>query len=206
MHSVGVVVVRKPRLPLRVIIGLCATGVSLFILVLPGELILPAFALTPLYPRMGGCANFLAPLVFVAFLALGVVISLALIGVGITAIVLTATRVRGGLATAVVVNAIIATLLLVMPLSEPGRGGLDEGSLGLYTLAAVCSVFPLAATILLLAPSLYRASRTYVAMLIATGLLLLPGAGGLTVLGLELGGAAVFSAPSTTPVAQTAHC
>jgi hypothetical protein len=206
MQRVGVLVARKPRLPLRVILGLCATGVSLFILVFPGEMILPAFALMPVFPRMGGCANFLAPVVFLAFFALGVIISLVLVVVGITAIVLTAKRVRGGLTTAVVVNAVVAMLLLVTPLSAAGSSTLDQGTLALYTLAAVCAVFPLAGTILLLAPALHGSSRRYVATLIATGLLLLPGAAGLTVLGLDLGGAAVFPASSTTPVSQTAHC
>lgn len=206
MQSAGVLVAPRPRLPLRAILGLCATGISLFLLVFPGDLILPAFALTPVYPRVGGCANFLAPLLLLAFFVLGVVISLVLIVVGITAIVLTATRARGGVVMSVVVNAVIATLLLVMPLSAAGPGGLSQGEVGLYSLAAVCAVFPLAGTILLLAPSLYGSSRLHMATLIATGLLLLPGAGGLTVLGLDLGGAAVLQAPSATPVSQTAHC
>jgi len=206
MQSAGVLVARKPRLPLRAILGLCATGVSLFILVFPGQMLLPAFALMPVYPRTGGCANFLAPVVFLAFFALGIIISLALIVVGITAIVLTALRVRGGLVTSVVMNAIIATLLLVMPLSAAGFGALDQGVVGLYALAAVCAVFPLAGTILLLAPSLYSSSRTHVATLITAGMLLLPGAAGLTVLGLDLSGVAVFQAPSGEAVSQTAHC
>jgi hypothetical protein len=205
MQSARVLVERKPRLPLRVILGLCATGVSLFILVIPGELILPASALEPLYPRMGGCANFLAPVVFLLFFALGILISLGLIAVGITAIVLAALRARGGLATAVVVNVVVATLLLVFPLSAGGLGGVDQSSLGLFALLAACAVFPLSGTILLLGPSYYRSPRTFVVTLVAAVVLLLPGAAGLTVLGLDLGGV-VSHTPTVTPVSQTAHC
>jgi hypothetical protein len=205
MQSAGVLVARKPRLPLRVILGLCATGVSLFILVIPGEMILPAFALEPLYPRMGGCANFLAPLVFLVFLALGVLISVGLIAVGVTAIVLAARQARGGVATAVVVNAVVAMLLLVMPLSAGGSGTVDQSSLGLYVLSAACAVFPLSGTILLLGPSYYRSPRRFAVTLITAVVLLLPGAAGLTLLGLDLGGV-VSHAPSATQVSQAAHC
>lgn len=202
----AVVVARKPRLPLRAILGLIATGISLLILVFPGQMILPLYALMPFTPHMGGCANFLAPFVFLFFFGLGILASLALICTGITAIVLTALRVAGGSATAVLVNAIVATLLLVVPLSMGGPGGLDQTFVGLAVLTAAAAVFPIAGTLLLSTRALYRSSRTYVATLVVAGVLLVPGAVGLTVLALDLGGIAVFQTQTTTPAGQAAHC
>jgi hypothetical protein len=206
MVGAAVVVARKPRLPLRATLGLIATGISLVILVFPGDMILPLFALMPVTPHMGGCANFLAPLVALAFFGLGILLSLGLIVVGIVAIVLTALRERGGPTMAVVVNAIVATLLLVMPFSLGGPGGIDQSGLGLAVLTAVAAAIPLAGALFLLGRSLYRSSRTYVATLVTAAVLLLPGAAGLTVLALDLGGIAVLQTQTTTPAGQAAHC
>src|SRR5690348_13597896 len=203
MVGAAVVVARKPRLPLRATLGLIATGISLVILVFPGDMILPLFALMPVTPHMGGCANFLAPLVALAFFGLGILLSLGLIVVGIVAIVLTALRVSGGPTMAVVVNAIVATLLLVMPFSLGDPGRLDQSELGLAVLMAIAAVIPLAGALLLLGRS---PSRTYVATLVTAAVLLLPGAAGLTVLALDLGGIAVLQTQATTPAGQTAHC
>lgn len=202
----GAVVVRKPRLSVRAVLGLVATGITLLLLVFPGDMVLPLLALTPVFPHMGGCANFLAPLVALAFFGVGILLSFALIVTGIVAIVLTALQVRGGSAIAVVLNAIVATLLLVTPLSMGSPGGLDQGMLGLAVLTAAAAVFPLAGTVLLSTRSLYRSSRAYVATLIVAVVLLLPGAAGLTVLALDLGGIGVFQTVTTTPVGQSANC
>jgi len=190
----------RRRISVRLIVGLILTGLSLFLLFFPGDMLLPIFDI-PVMPRMGGCANFLGPVIFLFFLLLGVVVSIALIIVGIVAIVLTATKVRGGLTMAVVVDAVIASLLLMPSLGELNYGATDSGQLGTAAVTAVFAVIPLAATVLLLARSQYRSRHSFVAALVATCLVLAPGGVGVAVLALELGG--VIQAPSGSSTVQT---
>ena len=81
MPNGGQPAVISPPLDRRIKFGIGATVVSLVILVYPGQMVLPLNALFPLMPRMGGCANFAAPVLFIAFLLLALVLSCVLIGI-----------------------------------------------------------------------------------------------------------------------------
>jgi hypothetical protein len=167
--------------------------------------LIPLMSLTPHVPR-GGCFNLLAAPITLAFFGAAFVISLMLIAVGISAIVLAALQARGGITTAVIVNVIVATLLLAVPLGLIESGPLDSGSRELAALLAGSAVFPLAGASLLLSRSLYRSSRTFVATLVVAGLLLVPGVASLAGFGLDLAGVAVFSAASSSTGGQAARC
>jgi hypothetical protein len=178
----------KPPLTRRIKFGLGATAVTLVLLVFPGQMVLPLYALLPLMPRMGGCANFLAPVIFIIFIGAGFLLSVVLIIIGIVAIVLAAVRKRIGLVGAVLVNAAVVSLLLLTPLDFPASG--DPGAFGLYVLLAICALIPAAAMVLLLSRTVFRSwwhsSRPFIATAVAAGLLVLPGAAGTVALGFQV--------------------
>jgi hypothetical protein len=193
----------RPPLTLRIKVGLGATVLSLAILVYPGQMALPLNVLTPLMPTMHGCANFGGPLVAVAFFGLAILLSLALICLGILAIVATALRWRFGLVTAVLINATVASLLMMTPLDYSASG--DPGALSLYVLLTICAVIPLAATVLLLSPKVFgawlKSGRSFTVTAVAAGLLLVPGAAGAVDLGSQVSGiSAQPAAAVTTPI------
>ena len=199
-----VAVVHKRSLPKRVVAGICLTTVSMLLLVFPGGFEMPLMAVAPLLSgRASPCFNFLAlPLVLVVF-GFGALLTVGLLAVGITAIVLTLTQVPGGLISAVLVNVVVASLyLLFLSNLTPGdfSGHNELATTGLF-YSAVAAV-PLAASALLLSPSLYRTARTFVVTLVVAGILLLPGAVGLAVFGLNVAGVTVATSshPSST------HC
>ncbi len=169
---------------------------------------LPLTALTPLMPHTGGCANFAAPIVFVAFFGLAILISAALIGLGIAAIVLTALRIRVGLLGAIAINAVVMSLLLASSLGF--SLGTDPGALSLYFFLGACAVIPAAALALLLSPatfaSWWRAPRAFVVTAIAVVVLLVPGAIGLVSLGLQAGGVFPVQPAVATPVTAHSGC
>lgn len=177
----------KPPLTRRVKFGIGATVVSLVILVYPGMMALPLTALIPLMPRMQGCANFGAPLVFLAFFALAFLLSGLLIGSGIVAVVLVALRKRIGILGAVVLNAAVCSLLLMAPLDYSAKA--DSEGFSLYVLLAIFALVPAAALVLLLSPRVFSswalASRPFIAAAVATVLFLLPGAAGVVALGFQ---------------------
>jgi hypothetical protein len=198
----------RPRLPLRLKVGLGVTGLSLFLLIFPGQMALPLTALTPLMPRMGGCANFGAPIVFVAFFGVAILLSAALIGLGIASIVLTALRVRIGLLGAIVINASVMSLLLISPLDF--SLGTDPGAMSLYVFLSACAVVPATALALLLSPatfaSWWRAPRAFLVTAIVVAVLLVPGAIGLVSLGLQAGGISSVPPAAATPVTPHSGC
>ena len=177
----------KPRLTRRIKFGIAATAASVMLLVFPGQMVLPLYALFPLIPR-GGCANFLAGFIFVAVLAVGFILSVVLIILGILFVVLATLRKRTGLVGAVLLNAVIFSLLLLIPLdSQPST---DPGALGLYVLLAICALIPAAALVLLLSRTVFRSwwqsSGPFIATAVAAGLLVLPGAAGTVALGFQV--------------------
>jgi hypothetical protein len=192
----------KPPLTRRVKLGIGATVVSLVILVYPGQLALPVFALMPLMPRPGGCAPILAGLVFVAFLLVGLLISGVLIAFGIVAVILAALRKRTGLVGAVFLNAAVLSLLMLAPFGYPK--GSDSGLLGLYVILAICALIPLTALVLLLSPALFASWHSrgaFVATAVLVGLLLLPG-----VVNLISFGGPVHDLFFAQPAASVSHC
>jgi hypothetical protein len=208
MQSTGTVYVRKRSLPARVIIGLCLTVVSVVLLAIPGGFVLPMMAAAPFaYLMPTPCFNFLAgPIVLVLF-GLAALSSLLLIAVGITAIVLIAIQARGGLTMGVVFNVIVATLFLMFPFSfTPGEFSSHSELVAAGAFYSSFALLPLIATMLFLAPSFYRSRRTFIATLIAFGLLLTPGAIGLAKFGLQAAGVDTSPAQPFTSAAQTAHC
>jgi hypothetical protein len=185
-HSVST----RSTLPRRIKFGLGATGVSLLLLVLPGQMVLPLTPLTHLMPRWTGCANFGSPALGLAFIGLAILISCALIGLGLAAIVGTALRNRFGLVGAVGINAVVISLLLATPLDLWLIQ--DSDALGLYIRLDTYALVPAAALVLLLSPTTFaawwRSPRPFLVTAVATALLLLPGAAGLVSLGLQVGG------------------
>jgi hypothetical protein len=198
----------RPPLPRRINVGLVATGISLLLLVNPGQMALPFLALDPLMPRVSGCANFGAPIMFLAFFALAMLISVVLIGLGIAAIVTTALRIRLGLIGAIALNAVVMTLLLVGSLSFPVNGG--SGALSLDIVLCVCALIPAAALVLLLSPSTFaswwRWPRVFTITVVATALLLLPGAAGLVSLGVQAAGLSSAQPAATTSLIPGVGC
>src|ERR1700694_4367388 len=95
----------RPALTRRTKLGIWATVVALLILVYPGQMALPASLLTPLVPRVTGCASMGMAVYVVAVFGLAYVISGVLIGLGIVAVIGAAYRNRFGLVGAVLVNA-----------------------------------------------------------------------------------------------------
>jgi len=176
------------------------TAVSLVLLVYPGFMALPVIALTPLIPHTGGCANFGAGIVAVAFFGVAFLLSAALIVVGILAIIGTALRSRIGLVGAVLINAVVISLLLMTPLDFSARQGFD-------VVLTVGAFIPAAAMALLLSPAVFgswwHAGRPFVATVVAAGLLLLPGAAGTAVLGLQAAGMS-FSQSTPSPTGTRA--
>lgn len=199
---------RRP-VPLRIRFGIGLTVLSLVILVLPGTMELPLSALEPLWPHMGGCANLLIPLVGLAFFAVGFLLSAALIVFGIVAVILAGMGRSFGLISSILVNAVVATLLL-LPSITFGPGPVDPQELGLFGLLAACAVVPIAAVALLLQPaefrSRWRSPRPLAAICVIVALVLAPGAVGLAAFGLELGGINVQHVQTTTPLASKAPC
>jgi len=199
---------RRP-VPRRIKFGIGLTVLSLVILVLPGTMELPLSALEPLQPRMGGCANLLIPLVGVAFFVIGFLLSAALIVFGIVAVILAGMGRGFGLVASILVNAVVATLLL-LPSITFGPGPVDPQELGLFGLLAACAVVPVAAVALLLRPAEFRSHwpsrRPLAAICVIVALVLAPGAAGLVGFGLELGGFNVQHVQTTTPVTSRAPC
>lgn len=196
---------RMPPLPPRVIVGLCLAGVTLLLLVVPGDMILPILVLPA--PHVGGCFNPLAGLFMVIVFGLGFLLSLLLIGVGTVGIVLATKRVRGGLITAVLVDAVIATLFLASPLSfTPGEFASSSELMRNGVFYMLFALVPLASAVLLLTPKPYRSSRAFVVTLIVACLLLLPGAGGVTAFAIEVMGSGVHQTQTTPTSSQVAHC
>jgi hypothetical protein len=183
---------KRPPLSRRIKVGLVLTGVSLVLLIFPGYMALPLTALTPLMPHTGGCANFGAGIVAVAFFGLAFLLSAALIVLGILAIIGSALRSRIGLVGAVLINAVILSLLLMTPLDVAAQHGFD-------IFLTVSALIPAAALALLLSPAVFgswwHGGRPFVATAAAAGLLLLPGAAGSVVLGFEMAGMS-FSQPT----------
>ena len=194
----------KPSLPRRVKVGIGATVVSLVFLAYPGQFALPVIVLIPLMPKSTGCFNFLAPFVFLLFVGVSLLLSVAIVGVGIVAVVLAALRFQAGLVMAVVFNAIVASLLLIGPLSFSAYGAPDQGEFGLFALLAGCAIVPIAALVLLLVPAAYRSSRVFTVTALAAALLLLPGVAGGVAFGLELAGFTV-SQPANSQATGTQH-
>jgi hypothetical protein len=190
----------RPPLPRRIKFGLGATGVSLLLLILPGQMVLPLTAMTRLMPRWTGCANFGSPALGLAFFGLAILISCALIGLGIAAIAGTALRNRFGLVGAVAINAVVISLLLATPLNLWLVR--DSDALGLYIRLDTYALVPAAALVLLLSPttfaSWWRSPRAFLVTAVATALLLLPGAAGLVSLGIQVGGMS-SSQPAASP-------
>jgi hypothetical protein len=203
MQSGGPPAPTRPALPRRIKVGIGATVVTLVILVYPGQMALPASLLTPLVPRVTGCANMGMAVVVVALFGVAYVISGVLVGLGIVAITLTARRNRIGLVGAVLINAITISLLLTAAVPfAPAFAitpGLDPAVLGLFELLGVCALVPAAAIVALLSPTVFRSwwrsGRPFVATFAAVGLLLIPGAAGVVVLGSQIAG---MSAPQPT--------
>lgn len=189
----------RPPLNLRIKVGLVLTGVSLVLLIFPGYMALPLTALTPLMPRMGGCPDIRAGIVLLAFFGLAFLLSAGLIVVGIVAIIGTALRSGIGLVGAVLINAVVLSLLLMTPLDFSAQHGFD-------VFLTVPALIPAAALALLLSPAVFRswwhASRPFVATAVAAGLLLLPGAAGTVVLGLQMAG---MSFSQSTPSQVGTH-
>ncbi len=186
----------RPPVNLRIKVGLVLTGVSLVLLVYPGFMALPVIALTPLIPHTGGCANFAAGIVAVAFFGLAFLLSAALIVLGILGIIGTVLRSRIGLAVAVLINAVVLSLLLMPPLDVSTQHGFD-------VVLTVSALIPAAALALLLSPAVFgswwHGGRPFVVVVVAAGLLLLPGVAGTVVLGLQMAGMSFSqSAPSQT--------
>ncbi len=200
--------VRRP-VARRIKVGIGLTVVSLVILVLPGTMELPLSALEPLWPHMGGCANFLIPLVLLAFFAIGFLLSAALIVFGIVAVILAGMGKAFGLIASILVNAVVATLLL-LPSITFGPGPVDPQELGLFGLLAACAVVPIAAVALLLRPaefrSRWRSPGPLAAICVIVALLLAPGAVGLATFGLELGGFNVQQVQTSTPLTSKPPC
>jgi hypothetical protein len=194
----------KPPLNRRIKFGIGATVVTLVILVYPGQMALPLNALFPLMPRMGGCANFAAPFVFIAFLVLALVLSGILIGIGVIGIVLTALRKRTGLVAAALLNATVVSLLLMSPLAYSTSA--DPGAFSLYVLLDVCALVPATALVLLLSPTMFSSwwhSRVpFVATAVAAGLLLLPGAAGAVAFGFDVRDLSAPQPASTQPASS----
>ncbi len=189
----------RPTLARRTRIGIGATVVTLVLLVYPGQMVLPVTAMTPLMPRAGGCGNFLIGIVGLAFFGLAFLVSGALIGLGIVAVAAASRGNRIGLVGAVLINAVVISLLLMTPLGfSPTQ---DLGAFGLYAVLTICAVIPATALVLLLSPtdfgSRWQSGRPFIATAVAAGLLLLPGAAGTVALGLQ-----VVSVTSSHPAAS----
>jgi hypothetical protein len=174
------------------------------ILAYPGQMVLPVTALTPLMPRIGGCANLAGPLVGLLFFGLGFLLSIGLFGIGIVAVVLAARGSRAGPVVAVLFNAIVASLLLIPPL-DPSPNGTDQGQLVLFAFLAVCGLAPITAIVLLLVPTAFRSSRLFFATALCAALLLVPAAAGGFAFGRELAGVGV-SQPANSQAAGVRAC
>jgi len=196
-----VIAPRSPRMPWRIRIGLGLTVLTLVIVVFPGTMILPLAVLTPILPTPHGCFNFLAPLLFLAFFAVGALISLFILGLGTAGVIMGAVRNPAGLVIAVLVDATVASLLLLSPVTVTGSlsGGADPG---LFAVFAACAVIPVGAIVLLLLPSAYPWRRLFVATVAAAALLLVPGAVGGAAFGLQAAGIST-PPPATTPTTST---
>jgi len=198
----------RPILARRTKIGIGATVATLVLLVYPGQMALPMSALSPLMPRMSGCANFAMGFIGLAFFGLAFVISGVLIGLGIVAVAAAARGNRKGVIGSVLINAVVISLLLMTPLEFSPN--VDAGVFGLYAVLTVCAVIPATALVLLLSPTTFRSSwhsrRPFLATAIAAGLLLLPGAAATVALGFQVASYA-SSQPAASPVASTtARC
>jgi hypothetical protein len=185
VQNVGEAATVKPPLTGRLKFGIGLTALSVVILVFPGGLALPVYALIAFLPRPGGCAASGAAIVFVAFLVAGLVLSGLLIAFGIATVVLTALRKRTSLVAAVLFNAIVVSLLVLAPLGYPTSS--DSARLGVYVTLAICAVIPVTALVLLLSPaafsSWFHSRGPFVVTCVLVGLLLLPGPVGLVSLG-----------------------
>lgn len=189
----------RQRLSWRIKAGIGATILSLLALVVAGQMELPLSALTLLMPRPGGCFNPGAIPAVIAF-GLGFLMSAALILIGIIGLVMVGLGVRAGLVIAVVINAIVATLLLIPSITW----GSAPPDLELFGTLAACALAPAAGIVLLLKPSAFRSSKSFVATVIVAGVLLVPGALGGVALGLELAGVAVTQ-PAQTQASTSQH-
>jgi len=196
-----VVAPRRPRMLWRIRIGLGLTALTLVIVVYPGMMALPLAVLSPLMPTPHGCFNFLAPFLFLGFLAAGGLISLSIIGLGIFAVFMGGARFRVGLVIAVLVDALVASLLLLAPVTDTGY--LSSGhDLRVFALFSAFAVIPIGAMVLLLLPSAYRGPRLFVATTAAAILVLVPGAVGAAAFGLQAAGISIppsAATPSTSP-------
>jgi hypothetical protein len=130
-----------------------------------------------------GCSNGFAALILVPILAT----NLILMTVGVAAVVSAAQRVQAGLVVAILIDATVATLLLIPSLTCPWTQA-DRSSLSTSALTALLAVIPLAAVILLVEPRAYSTKRTFQATLIASGVILIPGLAGVIAFGLKLTG------------------
>lgn len=182
MVAVQPAVARRP-LPKRIKLGIALSVLGLVTLVYPGEMILPISVLQPFWPGVHGCANFLAPVLFLVFFGVATGLTFLILLAGTLALIFTGLGKRAGLIAAVLVDAGVASLLLMTPLSFPSVDvSADPGVLGLYGLMDVCALFPAAGLVLLLSPRLFAAwlptGRAFAATCVAVGLLLVPGAFG----------------------------
>jgi len=194
----------RPALTRRIKVGIGATAVTLVILFFPGQMVLPLALLTPFIPRTSGCGGF-GGFIVALFFGLAFLISLALIGLGIVAVVALLRRNRIGLVGAVLVNAVAMSLMLMTPLEFSPN--VDPGIFGLYALFTVCALIPAAALVSLLSPSVFdpwwRSRRPFTATAVAAGLLLLPGVAGTVVLGFQI--ASTFASQPTANSSASPH-
>lgn len=168
---------------------------------------MPLTAVGPLFSAVPSpCSNFLAGPIVIAVFGFGIVMSLALVAVGIAGIVLTAVQARGGLTVAVLTNVIVATLYLLLPAGfAPGEFANPNEVITDGAFYSALAVPPIAGAMVLLAPSLYRSTRTYVLTLAVAGILLLPGALGVTIFGLTVAGVALPAAEHSA-ASNRVHC
>lgn len=190
---------------MRVVIGLCMTGLSVILLVFPGDLVMPMTVSAPLFRVLPSpCFNFLALPFVIALFGVGILLSIGLIVVGLTAIVLTAVQVPGGLITAVLFNVTVATLFLLVPATFSANEFSSRGELATNgAFYAAAALVPLAAAALMLARSFYRSSSSFLATVVVVSVLLLPGALSVTAFGLTLAGVPVMT---VQPASRAAHC
>lgn len=172
------------RLSWRVIVAVGLTSMSLLLLVVPGEMVMPGLDLTALLP--GGCSRGQGILTFLALLIVGFALSLTFIVAGVIGIVLTVSRRRGGVTTLILVNAIVATVFLTPPLTFSAGDFLSWNDLVLGGFLDIAPGFLALGSAVLLLSTLRRLSRRFAATLIVSCLLLLPGAAGLTVFAIDV--------------------